>query len=465
MLTKQLESKITNHTAFVMILVSGSILLVCQLLRHYAFDTPAYDLRIHEELVWNSLRGRLLYSDLLGYGFLGHHASLIFVLVSPVYALWQSPVCLLVLQGVLVMLGAYFVWRFALFFHLRPVVSLALLFTFLVFRGLHSSYFRGFHQEVLAMVFLLGFLLSVYRENTPGALAWGLLSLSCREDTALFMLPVGLVLCFRRGTLLRGVVISSLAIAWFSFAYLWLIPAHSESGPMAGFERWQPYGDSIPDVALFLIRNPGELLAHVFNRNAMKIHRGLLYLPLLDLRMVFAIAMPWIAYTTSSFPQQAGLGGAYAAMFLPFAFVGAMRTLSRRLPARLLAKAPIALVFVVLLVGINFRICPLPGSLKGTRSAHQALAVLRDKHRGLSVLAQGCVVPHIGWPRTYDMVGSTRAGPASDYDIVILASAKDPWPLETRDIVRYIEAFHASTEWAHVQAGCLDVFVKKESLN
>jgi len=464
-ITEFLESRMTNRTALTVILSAGTVLLICQLLRHYAFETPAYDLRIHEELVRNSLRGRPLYSDLLGYGFLGHHASFIFILLSPIYALWESPVWLLILQGVILMLGASFVWRLALHFQLRPIVAFSLLCTFFVFRGLHSSYFRGFHQEVLAMVFLLGFLLAMFQEKAFHAAMWGILSMSCREDVALFLLPIGIVLCFRRRTLEWGAVISCVSLGWLVLTYLWLVPFHSESGSMAGIERWQQYGDSISSIALHLITHPGESLAHVFNKHALKIHRDLCFLPLFDGMMVGAIAIPWIAYTTSSFSQQAHLGGAYAAMFLPFVFVGTMRTLSRRLPARVLSNASIAFVFGVFLVANSFRMCPPPDSLRGTYSAHRRLSTLRKNHREMSVLAQGCVIPHIGWPESYDMIGAPRAESADAYDIVILAPEKDPWPLKRADIERHVVQLRASAEWVHEHAGCLHVFIRKEHAN
>lgn len=63
------------------------LLMSFQWLRFYAFELPAYDLRIHEELVANTLRGKLLYSDLLGECFLSHHVSPVFILFAPLYAL------------------------------------------------------------------------------------------------------------------------------------------------------------------------------------------------------------------------------------------------------------------------------------------------------------------------------------------------------------------------------------------
>ena len=312
------------------------------------------------------------------------------------------------------------------------------------------------------MVFLLGFLWAMFEHRALHAALWGLLALSCREDIALFLLPIGLVLCLRRRSLAWGVVISCVTIGWLTLAYLWLIPSHSEGGSMAGFERWQQYGNSIPAIASYLTRHPGELLEHVFNKNALRVHRDLCFLPLFDGMMVGAIVIPWIAYTTSSFPQQAHLSGAYAAMFLPFVFVGTMRTLSRRLPARALSNASFALVFSVLLVGNSFRMGRLPDSLSGTYSAHQRLATLRKNHHSKTVLAQGCIIPHIGWPASYDMIGAPRAKPPDAYNIVVLAPTKDPWPLKRDAIEECIKELKASEDWGYEHAGCLHVFIKKK---
>ena len=458
--TERLEKGISGKTALAVTLCAGALLLACQLLMHFGFETPAYDLRIHEELIRNSLQGKPLYSDLLGYGFLGHHAALVFVLLAPLYGLWPSPVFLLCLQGGLLMLGGWFVWCLARRFGLRPVVSLALLCAFFLFRGVQNGFFRGFHQEVLAMVFLLGFFRALYADSPLQGALWGGLALSCREDVALFLLPVGLALCFRRCTRGWGVAVSLVSLAWLATTYLWLIPSHADHGTMAGFDRWRHYGDSVPAIVLHLATHPGELCAHVFNADALKFPRDLCFLPLGDAMTMGAIAIPWMAYTTSSFQQQAHLGGAYAAIFVPFLFVGAIRTLSRRPCARLLSDAAAAALFALLLLGINFRTGPLPDSLEGTPAAHRALAALRRDHAACAVLAQGCIGPHVGWPRTCDMVGMPKSADIEAYDIVLLAPAKDPWPLEKADIENLLETLARSPAWSHERAGCLHIFRK-----
>jgi|GEM_PF-5977943 len=455
-----IESAAARPLAVPLLIVAlGLWLLTCQWLRHFAFETSAYDLRIHEELVRSVFNGTPFYSGLLGQSFLGYHVSIIFALLAPLYALCPTPTFLLILQGVLVMLGAWFLWRIAHHAGLRPMVSLALVCAFFFFRGMHESYFRGFQQEVLGMVFLLGFLWAHQSRRRTWGIILGLLALSCREDVAVFMLPLGLAACLSKKDRGWGLGVCATCLAWISICYFRIIPAHTTGG-MAGFDRWTQYGDTVPAIAAYWLRHPAEILSHIFNLKAIRLFLFLLCLPLVDPLALCAMAIPWIVNTTSSFPHQSQLGGAYGALFVPFLFLGAIRVLSRPKLRAALASHTAALVFFVVLIAINFRLPPLPESLQGAMAANAGMARLNHHLEGRRVLAQGCVIPHLGWPAAYDMLGSPQAREDSTYDVIVLAPGKNAWPLQPEDIRARIQALSASGDWAHQEDGFVHIFRK-----
>jgi uncharacterized membrane protein len=433
-------------------------LMSCQWLRFYAFELPAYDLRIHEELVANTLRGRLLYSDLLGECFLSHHVSPIFILFAPLYALWPSPVWLLILQGILVGCAGWFLWLMARSRELRPILCLAVVCAFFMFNGMQTGYFRGFQPEILGMCFAMGFLWAVQGSRWMAASAWGLLTISCREDFALFLLPIAGLLIFQKGKRVFGIAAAMTCLSWLVLSYGFLIPMYAPTGQMAGMERWSQYGNNPMEIAAYWVKHPQSVFSAIANQGASRQLKDLFFLPLADPATLLTIGAPWIIYTTSSFGQQAALGGAYAAMFVAFLFAGMVHTLARRHVRALAGHDVLALLFVALLLVTNARLCPLPKSFSGLSAAHSALTRVNADISSKRVLAQGCIIPHLGRSLSCDMLGSPRATGASGYDLVLVSLDKDPWPLDAKALTRLVARLDKSGAWQHDIDGCLHVF-------
>ena len=75
---------------------------------------------------------------------------------------------------------------------------MALVIIFFSYHGLLSGYFRGFHQEVLAICFILGFFLAERKNKRCLGMLFFMLALSCREDYAVCLLAYGLILLFKK---------------------------------------------------------------------------------------------------------------------------------------------------------------------------------------------------------------------------------------------------------------------------
>ena len=79
------------------------------ILKHYAFLTTAFDLGIFDQALWSTLHGKFLYTTLHGEEAsvtFAHHFQPILLLILPIYAVYQSPETLLVLQSFFLALGA-----------------------------------------------------------------------------------------------------------------------------------------------------------------------------------------------------------------------------------------------------------------------------------------------------------------------------------------------------------------------
>lgn len=434
--------------ALAVILSLSAILLLAQLARHAAFGTQALDLRLHAELVRNLWLGQGFRSPLIDGSYLGYHVSPVFLLLSPLAALPALPLVLLVLQGVACTAGAWFAWRLALRLGLRPCLALAWAAMFLFYRGMRHGYFEGFHHEVLAACAIMGFLYFVECARLLPASLMALLAIACREDAAILLAGGAVAMMIRRQHRAFAAALLVLGIAWPLVCYLGIMPAHAAGGHMAGLERWKDYGATPTEVLLGMARHPLRVAGAVCNSKVITLFGLLLFLPLASPSSWLSTLPLLTVYTTSSFSLQAGLGGAYAAMFAPWWIAGAMRTLGREAPRRWLGSGRAVALLAVALLAANLRELPLPAAPGNLRRAHALLGAVnraaRPEHR---ILAQGCLLPHLGWTAGHDMLDLPLKQPITAYDAILIGPALNAWPLAPAQLDELNRQLAADPRW------------------
>lgn len=355
-------------------------------------------------------------------------------------------------------MAGWFIWKLFRLYDVRPMVGLALIIAFFTGKSLQDGFFRGFHPEIFGMTFALGFIWAIGARRHFLGVFLGLLCLSCREDFSLFFMAYSLFWLLSPSTRKAGLSTFLVCLAWGLFAYGLVIPHYSASGRMEGIERWAQYGENPLDIAQYWVVNPAKPLLAMVNHKAMSHIGRLLFLPLLDPASTFAIALPWLIYTTSSFSQQASLSGAYASMFLAFLFVGVIRVFSRERFKKWLRFDGFALTVVLALIVINIRGCPWPRSFSGLALAHDELSVINKAVFPQRILAQGCLIPHLKRSLQSEMIGSPQMRKFDDYDLVIISIDKDPWPLDKKELMRLLNQLKRSDKWIFQEYGCLQIF-------
>jgi uncharacterized membrane protein len=426
----------------------GTILLAVQLARHAAFETQALDLRLHAELIRNLWLGRGFSSPLIDGSYLGYHVSPIFLLLSPLAALPDLPFTLLIVQGIVYAAGAWFAWRLARRMGLRPCLALAWAAMFILYRGTRRGYFEGFHHEVIAACALMGFLYYVECARLLPAALMTLLAVACREDAAILLAGAAVAMLIRQRHRGFAAALLLLGIVWPLVCYLWIMPAYASGGHMAGLDRWKDYG-STPTAVLFgMARHPLRVASAVFSAKVVTLFGLLLFLPLASPSFWLPTLPLLMVYATSSFPLQASLGGAYAAMFAPWWIAAAMHTLSGEKPRKFLGSGRMAVLAGVALLMANLRELPLAAASNNLRQAHALVnAVNRSARAERRVLAQGCLLPHLGWTGCHSMLDLPLKEPLTSYDAILIAPALNAWPMEAAQLAALDRGLATDPRW------------------
>ncbi len=279
--------------------------------RHQAFATSAYDLGNANQAIWNTVHGcPLCFTNWRGVELhlatdsrLAMHVEPIYFLIAPLYALWQQPETLLILQTIILALGAWPVFWLARQ-HLGGIAGVAFAAVYLLFPGLEAANLWEFHAVALAAPLLL---LTFYcGQAHRWRLFWlcALLAMATKEEVPLTVALMGAYFAFwgirqtrsrgfsrvfapdtdrlkarlqgqptaRNGGCSRipsetrhGLAVALIGVVWFVVAFFFVIPHVEGSG-----SPYLSYFDGLTAGAAGLIAQAQALLTALLDRRNLQ---------------------------------------------------------------------------------------------------------------------------------------------------------------------------------------------------
>ena len=254
---------------------------------HYAYG---FDLAFYQQATWNTLHGRFLEVSATDFSntIFGTDALLILALMAPFYALWQSPLMLLLIETVVVGLGALPVYWLARQRLGNSWAGLGFALVYLMLLAVQNGNLYELRERPMAMSFLL-FAFYFYEERRfKTFMAFAVLALCCRPENGLVLIMLALYSFIKGrqresgwryvvGPLLLGAI-------WFGVVVYLIIPLASTGGTIALGEN---YPGGSPQSALFTaITSPGKGFPALFPDSQVLMGK-LLYIPCLLLPLLF----------------------------------------------------------------------------------------------------------------------------------------------------------------------------------
>jgi uncharacterized membrane protein len=250
--------------AIVVWIVTFAILVVRRQDRFWSVD---FDMGIYDQAVWLLARGHD-FITVRGLPVFGHHATFGLFLFAPASWLGAGPDFLNVTQVTVLALGAVPLFLLARHRGLGPWPSAALGAAYLLHPALQFLGWELLHPETIAITPLLCAYLCAVRRSWGWFAAWAVLAVSFKEDLALAVLVLGLVVAFRPrrqpGDRRAGLVVAGLAALWFVGVTQLMLPM--VSGHPAHYEAlYGGVGGSPTGVIDTALRDPGEIAGRVFS--------------------------------------------------------------------------------------------------------------------------------------------------------------------------------------------------------
>jgi hypothetical protein len=230
--------------------------------RHASFNSSGFDLGIYDQVVWNTLHGRIFFYTTTGQPLLhlSNHADPILFLVAPFYLIYSGPEMLLFLQAAAIGLGGLPVFWLAREKLESDFAALSLLVAYLLFPTLAVVTLWDFHPPALAVGFLMYAFYFLVKRRPFWFLLFAVLAMMCKEHIALVVAFMGLYAVIRYRDWSLGGLTIVLAMGYFTALMYWIIPTFSVTGDHLFLGFYSYLGDSPLEIIVTAVTRPDLVL-------------------------------------------------------------------------------------------------------------------------------------------------------------------------------------------------------------
>jgi len=251
------------------------------ILKHHSFFSTGYDLGIYDQTMYGYTKGKIL-DSVMGLPLLGDHIEWILFLILPVYALFQTPITLIMIQALFISAGAFVLYFLSKTVLKSEVAALILCISYLIHPAIHYVALSDFHTTVLPLPFIFLAIYSIIKRKYK-LLALSLFFIAItKEYLVLIFIPIGIFLFFmdldKNDKFLRfkkispstlfskqrkiGIAIILIGIIWFLINVSILIPLFYEGTNYSGYNPY--FGDTLTETVTTIITRPIYTLQYVF---------------------------------------------------------------------------------------------------------------------------------------------------------------------------------------------------------
>lgn len=293
-----------------------------------------YDLGYFSQAAYLIRTGRSAFVTVRGLNLLADHAYLGFYPIAWVAACLATAPALLAFQSAALALGAVPLYAIARkLANLSVGVTVALLFSYAVFPALVNINLADYHPESIAVPALLCCVLfGLTRRWIPYA-ASAAVVLLIREDLALTMMFVGVLLVLERHRR-AGLITIVVSGVWLVIATQVLMPHFANGQFVQGALRYPQYGDTLASVGKYMLLHPHVVLRDFLHRANAKVFLELLaplaFLPVLSPRFLMPGLPLQCLYLLSNVPAAHTIDWQYTVAIIPFLFVATAMALGKQ---------------------------------------------------------------------------------------------------------------------------------------
>lgn len=318
-----------NRLLLALVLGWTAVFVFYALARYQRLNATVYDLGIKSQVIWNTYQGDWFASSIEVSNYLGDHVQLIFLLLAPLFALWEDIQILLIVQALILTLGAIPVYRIARRTLANHRLGLAFAVAYLLYPTIGFVNRFDFHPLTFTIFFILMAIDLVESERPVWASLFVFLALSCREEVGFTIFALGLFLFFVKKQRKIGAVWAGVGLVWSVAVVFYVIP-YFRGGISDSIGRYAWLGDSPVEMARTLLTRPFDVAETLLSDPVRQQFLVKILLPVGFLALLaplpLAVALPNLAYNLlSDVPSQSSIYFQYISPMIPFIFLAAIQ--------------------------------------------------------------------------------------------------------------------------------------------
>jgi uncharacterized membrane protein len=425
-----------------------------------ALEVNAWDFTINfDRPIRGLLHGSLLYSEEFGMSMLGNHATWLSFAFAPLYAIYETPVWLLLAHALGVAAGVAAAYAFVRHETGDDLIAFVLAASFLINRFVAKATQYVFHPEVFYPLGLF-LLYLAYRRGKRGTFLVALLLLVALKEDAIIPIFGFALLAIRRWKWAA----SALAIggAVFALDYFVVMPhyAQAAAGEVSYATYWGSFGATPLEAVGGMLRRPHVVVERVAV-GATDMFLSMALLPLLGWEWLIAALPGLFIYGSSDMDKLHWFTLYYSMPVLPGVFAAilpAMRRIAHWLKRDERTVSRVCAVIVLLAsiaIGTGHILYePHPDK-------DRIVPLLQHVQNVPSTWIQGAIFPQVGYSRELH-VFNERA--QLDGKAAFLFSADlDPYFYDRSTIEKWIADLTRDPRYRRIDSGTLRLFVPRQT--
>ena len=422
--------------------------------RYAAFEARALDLGNLHQTVWNTANGRpfQMTNQPGTVNRLSLHVEPILLPIAALYWIHDGPETLLILQSLVVALGAWPLFALTRRRLRNDWLALILALVFLLNPTIQAANWLEFHPVTLAPTLLMAAFYFLVAGQSGWYTLFAILAASCKEEMGLLLFMIGLYGCFVLQRRRLGLLTMVLALGWSLLAVLGIQQIFADGNIHWG--RYDYLGATPIDKVFALLSRPDLVWAQLQKADALGYFYRLLwpvgFIALLAPE-VLLLALPSLAINLLAdfSPMHEVYTLIYAAPMVPFVMLalveGVRRAqawrISRTWPAVQTAVIGLFVLGAAIYAQVQHGYLPGGGNYKLYRvSDHDRLAatIIAQIPADAKVSAQDKLDPHVaGRPTIYIFPR------IDDADTVFVDVTGPAWPQHPNDLYATVQTLLA----------------------
>jgi uncharacterized membrane protein len=288
------------HPVTASIGIATIILFACSSLRHWLYQSNAWDLGIFDQAIYLISTDKFPIVSLLGFHILGDHAAMIFYPLALLYRIYPDVHWLFAVQAIALTIGGLPLYTLSLRSGLNRHQAITIVIAYLLYPLIINKSLFDFHSEVIAVP---GFLFAVLAAGNNQLILFCiviLIILSCKAVLSLTVIAMGLWLIFFENKKLFGAIAMFAGLAWFIVATQLIIPSFlgdGIGGATAAVNRYSYLGSSTLEITKNIFLKPNLVIGKIFSLETLE------YIFYLTLPVVWGLSPKYLLPLLSAIPM------------------------------------------------------------------------------------------------------------------------------------------------------------------